>query len=256
MMHIQRFGGGADTFFCLHGWGGSHLTYAPLAPLVPSSVSMYAADLPGYGRSPAPATWSAEAIGDEVAESIARLRGRRVTLVGNCSGAVFGLLAAERRPDLIARIVMVDAFAFLPWYFKVFVRPGVGPIAYRSTFANPVGRWLTNASLRKRRAADTHLTNSFRGIDHEVSLRYLEALDAIDGISRFRAVSAPVDIVHGERTFAAVKTSVAQWQTLWPHARRFELAGAGHLPIEEATGALASILFGPAAAEQGAALTA
>jgi pimeloyl-ACP methyl ester carboxylesterase len=247
-MHVHRFGGGPDAFFCLHGWGGSHLTYGPLAPHVPSSAALYAADLPGYGRSAPPSTWSAEAIGDHVAEAIVGLGVAPVTLVGNCSGAVFGLIAAQRRPDLVGRIVMVDAFAFLPWYFKIFVHRRVGAIAYRSTFANPVGRWLTNASLRKRRAAGTDLTHSFRAVDHEVSLRYLEALDAIDGISRFRAVSSPVDIVYGERTFGAVKTSAAQWQTLWPQARRFELAGAGHLPIEEATRALASILFAPAPA--------
>ena len=252
MMHVHRFGSGPDAFFCLHGWGGNHLTYAPLAPLAPSSASLYAPDLPGYGRSAPPSTWSADAIADEVADAIERIGGPPVTLVGNCSGAVLGLLAAQRRPNLVARIVLVDAFAFVPWYFKVFVRPGMGPIAYRSTFANPIGRWLTNASLRKRRTADTHLTESFREIDHDVSLRYLELLDAIDGISRFRGVSCPVDIVHGARTFAAVKTSAAQWQALWPHARRFELAGAGHLPIEEATVELASMLFPSPAAKSDA----
>ena len=110
------------------------------------------------------------------------------------------------------RLVLIDPFAFLPWYFKVFVHPRIGHIAYHSTFANPVGRWLTNASLRNRRAAETDLTGSFRELDHDVSLRYLEMLDAIDGIARFSTISAPVDIAYGERTFAAVKQSVEQWR--------------------------------------------
>jgi len=67
-------------------------------------------------------------------------------------------------------------------------------------------------------------------------------LHAIDNITRFGSVDAEVEIVFGDRTFAAVKQSVAQWQELWPKARQWRLA-AGHLPIEEAPAALAAIVF-------------
>jgi len=96
--------------------------------------------------------------------------------------------------------------------------------------------------LRNHRASETHLTDSFKEVDHEVSIQYLEMLDAIDGIARFASLTADVEIVYGERTFAAVKQSVVQWQELWPHARQWRLA-AGHLPIEEAPADLAAILF-------------
>ena len=248
-MHVERYGSGSDAFFCLHGWGGDHSTYAPLAARLPPEASVHAADLPGYGRSPRPAEWSADAIGREIADAICSLSAPRVTLVGNCSGAVFGLVAAGLVPGRIARIVMIDAFAFLPWYFKVFVHPVYGEVAYRSTFANPVGRWLTNASLRQRRTADTHLTGSFKGVDHHVSVQYLRMLDAIDGIGRFAGITRPIDLIYGGRTFSAVKASVIQWQGLWPHARAHRLDEAGHLPIEEATEAVASIVFRGSLAE-------
>ena len=242
MMHVHRYGTGPDVYFGLHGWGGSHLTYAPLVPHLPASVTFYSADLPGYGGSPSPATWTAEAIGEQIAEEIRGIDTPAITLVGNCAGGIFGLVAAGLAPARVSRIVLIDPFAFLPWYFKVFVHPHYGRVAYRSTFANPMGRWLTNASLRNHRASDTHLTDSFKEIDHEVSLGYLEMLNAIDGISRFAAVQADIDIVFGERTFAAVKASVVQWQALWPHARQWRLP-AGHLPIEEAPADLAAIVF-------------
>ena len=242
MMHVQRYGQGPEVYFGLHGWGGSHLTYAPLVPLLPASASFFSADLPGYGRSPRPASWSAEIIGEAIASEIRKMDVPRVTIVGNCAGAIFGLIAAGLAPERVRRIVMIDPFAFLPWYFKVFVHPHYGRIAYRGTFANPIGRWMTNASLRNHRASETHLTDSFKEVDHEVSIQYLEMLDAIDGIARFASLTADVEIVYGERTFAAVKQSVVQWQELWPHARQWRLA-AGHLPIEEAPADLAAILF-------------
>lgn len=242
MMHVQRYGTGPDVYFGLHGWSGNHLTYAPLVPFLPSSASFYSADLPGYGRSPRPASWSADAIGEQVAAELRNLDAHHVTLVGNCSGAIFGLIAASIEKERVRRAVLIDPFAFAPWYFKVFVHPLYGRLVYHSTFANPVGRWLTNVSLRHHHGSDTHLTSSFSEVDHDVSIRYLEMLDAMGPISRFESLDADVEIIYGERTFGAVKESVTHWQALWPAARQWRVA-AGHLPIEEATAELAAILF-------------
>jgi pimeloyl-ACP methyl ester carboxylesterase len=248
MTYVHRYGSGPDSFLCVHGWGGTHRTYAPLAELVPASASLFALDLPGYGRSSPPLHWSADVVGEAVARVLPEIDSSDVTIVGNCSGAVFALIAAQLAPDRVRRIVLIDAFAFVPWYFKVFVHPVYGELAYRSTFANPVGRFFTNASLRNRRSADTHLTDSFRGIPTEVSLEYLRMLDAIGTVDRFAGIHAPVDLLYGAKTFAAVRESVRQWQALWPQARPWELEGAGHLPIAEAAPAVADILFAPAAA--------
>jgi pimeloyl-ACP methyl ester carboxylesterase len=144
--------------------------------------------------------------------------------------------------------VLIDAFAFVPWYFKVFVNPVYGGIAYRSTFANPAGRWLTNATLRNRRTPDTHLTDSFREIDANVSRRYLQMLDGIDSVRRFAGITAPTDLLYGANTFAAVKASIHEWKAIWPHARVWPLQGAGHLPLEDAAPAVAAVLFENAAA--------
>jgi pimeloyl-ACP methyl ester carboxylesterase len=246
VIHLDRYGFGDEMYAALHGWGGSTLTFAPLVPYIPDSASLYAADLPGYGRSPRPAvTPTAEDVAAAVAREIARLPGRGVTLVGNCSGAIFALLAASQQVSRVTRLVLIDPFAFVPWYFRVFINPTIGRYAYYSTFANPIGRWLTNASLRANRAADTHLTASFRQIDHEVSLQYLAMLAAVGDISRFRSLDLPVDIVYGERTFGAVRRSLDEWQVVLPHARLWKIDGAGHLPIEEAPGRVAAIVFGP-----------
>jgi pimeloyl-ACP methyl ester carboxylesterase len=244
MIHAERYGSGTDVFVGIHGWGGSHRTFTPLAPYVPPSASLLAIDLPGYGRSSWQPVQSAAGIAGQLEAFLAALASPRVTLVGNCSGAILSLLA---RTAAVSRLVLVDPFAFLPWYFKVFVHPSFGRIAYHSTFANPAGRWLTNLSLKNRRAADTDLTGSFRNVDHAVSLRYLELLAAVDGIEQFRGIAVPIDIVYGARTFHAVKQSVVQWQALWPHARTFPLQRAGHVPIEEAPEDLARIIFTPQA---------
>lgn len=245
-MHIERYGTGKQVYFGLHGWSGDHTTFAPLAAQLPAHASLFSADLPGFGQSPAPPQWTLAALTEEIATAIATRATAPVTLIGNCSGALFGLLVAQKLPHQIQRLILIDPFAYWPWYFKVFVAPGLGQYAYYTTFANPVGRWLTNRSLRHKRQAGTHLTQSFAAVNHEAARRALALLTHIAGIEQFRSLQMPIDIVYGERTFGAVKKSVVQWRVLWPQARCWELSGAGHLPIEEATAPLSEIIFGRA----------
>lgn len=242
-MRVECYGSGSRVYFGLHGWSGDHTTFAPLAAYLPAGAALYSVDLPGYGRSPEPRRWELADIMDEIAQAIVAIDSP-VTIIGNCSGAVFAILAAERLPRRIERLILIDPFAYLPWYFKIFLHKRIGRYAYYSTFANPVGRWLTNLSLSKHRAADTNLTESFVSVSHDVAYRYLALLGELDDIARFSRLRPPVDLLYGARTFGAVKESVALWRGVWPHARCHELAGAGHLPIQEATGQLSEIVFG------------
>ncbi len=242
-MHLERYGSGAEAYFGLHGWSGDHSTFAPLLPHLPAGASLYCPDLPGCGRSPAPPRWELSAITEQIVRAVSQIDATAVTLIGNCSGGLLGLLTASRIASKFRRLILIDPFAYWPWYFKVFVAPGWGKYAYYSTFANPVGRWLTNRSLSNRRAAETHLTQSFAGINHEAAHRYLVMLAGIEGIGQFSHLRMPIDIVYGERTFGAVKKSAERWRGIWPQARCLELTGAGHLPIEEATARLSEIIF-------------
>jgi pimeloyl-ACP methyl ester carboxylesterase len=247
---VERYGTGAQVFLGLHGWGGDRRTFAPLATHVPARASFYSADLPGCGQSPGPRAWTVGAVTDEIAETALSLGARGATLVGSCGGAVFALLAAEQLGcERIKRVVMIDPFAYLPRYFRVFTSEVIGRRAYDATFANPVGRWLTNQSLRGRRAGAADLTASFAETDHEVSRKYLALFDEVGGVERFRGLDLPVEIAHGERTFGAVRRSLAMWRAVLPRARVTVLGGAGHLPVVEATAQVAALLFGPAAGD-------
>ncbi len=243
-MFVERYGRGGEAYFALHGWGGDRRTFAPLAPFVPAFASLYSADLPGCGDSTAPREWSVSAVVGEIVEAVRALTTARVNFVGNCGGAVFALLAAQELGDKVGRVVMIDPFAYLPRYFRLFLAGDFGRHAYNATFANPLGRWLTNQSLRGRREGGGDLTASFADADHEVARRYLALFEEVGGVERFRGFDAPVEIAHGEKTFGAVKRSLALWREVLPHARVRELRGAGHLPIVEATEQVAYMIFG------------
>lgn len=242
-MFIERYGSGNKSYFGLHGWGGDHTAFLPLVKHLPEDATLYTADLPGYGKSPAPRDWSAAAVAEQVAEAIERIRLSKIIIIGNCSGAITGLLAAPYLGNQIERFILIDPFAYMPWYFRLLASPGWGRYAYFTAFANPVGRWVTNLSLKRRRNSTSDLTQSFGDVNHQTAYNHLVLLADMKGIEDFRQIKTPIDICYGAKTFKAVKRSAAMWKSIWPHARLWELKGAGHLPIEEATEELSHIIF-------------
>jgi pimeloyl-ACP methyl ester carboxylesterase len=241
---VERHGRGPRVYFALHGWGGDRRTFAPLAPFVPEDVSLCAADLPGCGDSRRPRAWTLEALVEEIVGAVRGLDEKSVTLVGNCGGAVFALLAARELGATVERVSMIDPFAYLPRYFRLFNAGEFGRRAYDATFANPLGRWLTNRSLRGRRAGAADLTASFAEVDHESARRYLALYEEVGGVETFRGLGTPVEIVYGERTFGAVKRSLALWREVLLQANVCELEGAGHQPFVEAPARVAGVVFG------------
>jgi pimeloyl-ACP methyl ester carboxylesterase len=239
-MRTERWGRGTRQFLGLHGWNGTRETFAPLLGPIPEDVTFRSVDLPGCGESAAPLRWDVNCVAGEIAREI----DGPTTVVGNCSGAILALLVAQRAPALVERVVMIDAFAWWPWYFRVFLEPHIGRYAYFTAFANPVGRWLTNASLRGKRAAGTDLTQGFARADHESTYRYLTLLRDAGKAENFRDLSMPIDVLYGAKSFAAVRQSAYTWAGMWPQARTFVLENAGHLPILEAAQQVKEILFG------------
>lgn len=246
-MHAEVHGDGPRKFLGLHGWGGDHATFEPMSRTVPADATLVAVDLPGYGRTPPPSRWTLEAVLDPVLDVVRRL-GPDLTVVGSCSGAVLALLAAEREQRYLSRLVLFDPFAYVPWYFRVFLLGAFGRVAYRTTFASPVGRFVTNQALRARRTAESDLTDSFASVDPEIPYRHLALLRDLSGIERFRTLDLPVDLAYGERTFAAVKRSVRRWQDVLPRTTARAIPGAGHLPLVEAPVECARLVFGPSVA--------
>ncbi len=240
-MHVERFGHGPRHFLGLHGWNGTAAAFRPLVPMLPDDVTLWAADLPGCGRSERPRDMSMDAVMEEVERLALRLPAP-LNVIGICSGAIPGLLLAQRQPTVIAHLAMIDAFAFVPWYFRVFTMPA-GKLAYFTAFANPVGRLIANLSLRAKRAENTDLTAGFRDTDHEMNLAYLRMFEQAGDSMQWSLIETPVDLLYGERTFAAVRQSIPLFQRRLNVRRVDCLRGAGHLPLLEATEQIGSLLF-------------
>lgn len=242
-MNIKCWGNGERVFLGVHGWAGNHRTFKPLGDNVPRDARFYSVDLPGYGESPAPKDWNIAYIADELSRITSDITKDALTLVGYCGGAALCILVADKAPERVSRLALIDPFAYMPWYFRIFTLGEFGRRAYMATFASARGRKTTNALLRSKRSADTDLTESFKNVNHELTHTVLRAFLEFPPYKTFAELRTAVDLVYGDKSFRAIKHGVELWKELWPHARVYELRNAGHDPIREATPQLLEIVF-------------
>lgn len=243
-MHIEEHGVGPRVFLAIHGWGGDHRDFAPLAARLPPDARLLSVDLPGYGRSPAPPPWDLESIVRELTSDLAARDLSDITLIGFCSGAVLALFVARSAPERVRRIAMIEPFAFIPWYFRIFLAGEFGRRAYRTAFASPLGRSITTWILRRRQSTDDNFMAAFGRVDHDVTQAWLRMFRGVDPLRLFAGLTVPIDIAMGDHTFAAVRESARRYLALWPQARLHELRHVGHLPLVRGTRQLVPIVFG------------
>jgi len=247
-MHRVRTGRGGHGVVGFHGWSGDHTTFDPLIQKLPEAVSFYSFDLPGCGKSPKPKVWEIRSVARSIAEEVAALGKEKVTLVGSCTGGLMALFVARElfemgRGGVVGRLVMIDPFAVCPWYFRIFLTPLLGPLMYGVTFANPLGRWITDLFLKERRGSSVSLTESFVRVDHRVSLATLRMFERAGEPEQFRGMDIPVEIIRGEKTFTAVKQAVERWRSVWPMPTQRKpviTIGRSRKPCSETTRAIVS----------------
>ncbi len=242
-MYVAEFGSGQHIVVGIHGWGGDHRTFAPLLPWMPDGWKIIAPDLPGYGQTPSKQIISIPRVAEMLASLIESQPAEKVIVVGSCSGAILALETALLVSSRIERIVALDLFSYMPWYFRFFVHEPVGALAYRLTFDSAVGRAIVNAALRFRRTKQSNLMESFSDKNSATTRAYLKNLAMLPGPHRYAALTNPVTLVWGERTFSAVRRSVAVWKKYLPVKRACCIRGAGHLLLDEAPDMVAPLIF-------------
>jgi pimeloyl-ACP methyl ester carboxylesterase len=100
-------GGDGPPLLLIHGYGGAAWNFSELAPLLPGR-RLLIPDLPGHAASaPLPAGPTLAAYADAVAACLPD--GGPVDVFGHSLGGTVALRLAERRPELVRRLVLAAA---------------------------------------------------------------------------------------------------------------------------------------------------
>ena len=92
----------------LHALGESRQDWPGVADRLAQDFQVIAVDLRGHGDSDWPGTYSCRLMADDIARLLDHLALEAVTLLGHSLGGVVAYLLAERRPDLVARLIVED----------------------------------------------------------------------------------------------------------------------------------------------------
>jgi pimeloyl-ACP methyl ester carboxylesterase len=204
-----------------------------------------APDLIGFGRSGKGGNldYSIEGLTDFVELLLAELAVDRVKLVVHDWGATAGLTFAQRHPERVERLVLVNAVPLFAaegvrWHLlaRLWLRPGIGELTMGAISRRILARTLRSGSARPDAWPDARLDAIWEQFDQGTQRAILRLYRSADS-ERLAAAGAGLDAVHAPALVlwgdadpwlpAALGDAYAQQLA---QARVDHVAGAGHWP--------------------------
>lgn len=124
-VHLAVMGQGRPVLM-LHGWGGSHVSWAPVWQQLSAHHTLYIPDFPGFGQSDPPeAPWDVAAYAQMVCHLMDALDLKKCDFVVHSFGGRVLLKLASEHPERVGRAVITDGAGLKPkrgakYYFKVY----------------------------------------------------------------------------------------------------------------------------------------
>jgi pimeloyl-ACP methyl ester carboxylesterase len=207
----------------LHGWGRTRADWLPALSAVPA----LAVDLPGFGASPEPpAGWGSRDYAELLAPVLAD---GGWTVAGHSLGGRIAVQLAAGWPELVEKLVLTGVPSLIR-------RPGTTKAALPYRLAkrgHALGLLSDEAMEKQRRKHGSADYRNAEGVMRESLVRLVNE-DYQDLLPR---ITAPVDLVWGEKDTAAPLAMVQEAVALIPKADLVVAPGSGHL-LDEALYAL------------------
>jgi esterase len=229
------YGEVGDPLVILHGLLGSARNWSTIAKQLALTHRVFVLDLRNHGRSPWAESMSFDAMAGDVAALIDAQRLRPAAVLGHSLGGKVAMRLALTRPELVARLVVVD----------------VAPVAYAHSFGPfleamaavdlSVVQRRTDAERQLERTLDDpvicnfllqNLVKTGDGFAWRVNLEALAAnmpellgFPALDGATAYRGSTL---FIAGSRSRYIKDEHRPLIERLFPAAELVTIAGAGH----------------------------
>jgi pimeloyl-ACP methyl ester carboxylesterase len=203
-------------------------------------------DLPGFGNSEKPSpgryAYGIAAFADALVDLYSGLGLARAAIVGHGLGGAIGIALGARRPELVTRLVLVDAVCNSPplgAMQRVLLLPFVGGVLFKQVFgARAYHRFFSEYLVSQRAAVPaSKITAYFEALSAPAArsslLATLRATVDVRSVAADKArLSTPALIVWG-RNDKLQRAGIGQHIARTIRGAGFEVLDAGHSPQEE-----------------------
>jgi len=238
--------GNERPLILIHNFMISHLEFENMLEPLAAQFHVLAPDLPGFGESekPSPARYAygIESFAEAMVDMIAGLELGRVSVVGHSLGGAAAITLAAEHPELVERLVLVDAMTYpfrLDFRSRLPLMPFLGGVLFKQLYGRGTFRRHFRENVfspgfampleRIDRYYDQFNTPAARESAHAVlqSIR-----DTRPIVARITRITAPTLVMWGrsDRIFPA---SFGQRLAREIAGARFDVLDAGHSPNEE-----------------------
>ncbi len=244
-LRVSEVGQG-PSLVLLHGLFMDHTTWDPVGDALGQQYRVVAPDLPGFGQSEKPPEsrfpYGINAFADAVVDLYAGLELGRAILVGHALGGAIAITLAARHPELISRLILVDALCYpasLDLATRVALLPMVGGFAFKQLWGKSAFKAYFKESYLSRdgRIPSPRLDHYYESFNTPAARA--SALSTLRATRDTRAV-----VAHIARITTPTLVIWGSEDTLYPAAlghrmsreipeAGFQLVGAGHAPQEE-----------------------
>jgi pimeloyl-ACP methyl ester carboxylesterase len=226
----------APALVLIHGSASSARSWDALVPLLTGSHRVIRIDLLGHGRSAKPDghSYATPDQARRVGQALDRLGVEHAMFVGHSSGGVVATALAERRPDLVTALVLINTGPSLDAFIaagSAAIDPAQWPPTdeqirqFASTGFSRVGYQIPQQLLAEVRAMTYHtLTMTMQATNHYLKQQALP--------ERLAVLGKPLLVIFGEDDRRWRSSSAADYRAV-PGARVELLPGLGHSPILE-----------------------
>ncbi|MFC4907657.1 alpha/beta fold hydrolase [Actinomadura gamaensis] len=236
-LHVRQDGPReAPVLLLIHGSASSVRSWDALVPLLAASYRVIRVDLLGHGRSPKPddLSYAVPEQARRVGETLDRLGVRSAVVVGHSSGGATATALAERRPDLVRALVLVNSGPGLHAYIAppMAIEPSQWPDLtdeqlreFASSAFSRAGYTIPRELLDEVREMTFHsLVSTMQGTSEYLTEKALP--------DRLACLGKPLLVIFGEDDRRWRPSSAAEYGIV-PDARIVMLPGIGHSPMLE-----------------------
>jgi pimeloyl-ACP methyl ester carboxylesterase len=236
----------AVALLLIHGNASSARWWDELVPMLTRFHRVIRIDLLGYGRSAKPEDRS-YALPDQArraGEAMDRLGVERVVVVGHSSGGAAATALAERRPDLVAALVLINTGPHMGAYIAPPM--AIDPSQWPNVSDEQLRQFASSAFSRPGYQIPLELLNEVRAMTfHSLTTTTQASRDYVKEQAlpdRLAPLGKPLLVIFGEEDRRWRSSSAADYRSV-PGARVEMLPGIGHTPmLEDPVGTATSLL--------------